>query len=336
MNAREDAVQAFVNGGWSEQIAREIVASVRAEALAERDAQTVSWLGKKAGEFGRSNRENRAASDAVARMADKLSRGAVRDDETGVSELYRLKAENNQLRAQVAEVCGQRDAWHDWADTLAYKVAPVEVLGRHGDEGKFPWDDALKLITPAAEVQRLREERHSTNEALDDAVREAAELRARVAELEAEQVELVARASRVAVSHEHFIQDHSDPGTEALAAQYELINWLARSEHHAGLPLNPVETALRVVLAELDKYDENVTPGELRAVIAKALPREDMSDRRRRIYVDGHGDGWIDQSVTSDGTHWLVQLSSMAAGGSEPALAITKRTGSLREIGRCW
>ena len=35
-----------------------------------------------------------------------------------------------------------------------------------------------------AEVQRLREERHSTNEALDDAVREAAALRARVAELE--------------------------------------------------------------------------------------------------------------------------------------------------------
>lgn len=35
MSARQEAVQAFVNGGWSEQIAREIVASVRAEAMAE-------------------------------------------------------------------------------------------------------------------------------------------------------------------------------------------------------------------------------------------------------------------------------------------------------------
>ncbi|MFJ5785398.1 hypothetical protein [Streptomyces hydrogenans] len=128
----------------------------RAEVIAERDAQIVAWLAKKAAEYGTSNRENRAKSWAVSCMADKLSRGAVRDDETGVSELYRLRAENNQLRAQVAEVCGQRDAWHDWADTLAYKVAPVEVLGRHGEEGKFPWDDALKLITPAAEVAALR------------------------------------------------------------------------------------------------------------------------------------------------------------------------------------
>jgi hypothetical protein len=37
----------------------------------------------------------------------------------------------------------------------------------------------------ATELNRLRAERHSTNEALDDAVREVAALRARVAELEA-------------------------------------------------------------------------------------------------------------------------------------------------------
>lgn len=100
------------------------------------------------------------------------------------AELARLRAERHstnealsdaaeQLRVQrdrIAEVTAQRDAWHDWADSLAYKVAPVEVLGRHGDEGRFPWDDALKLITPAAEV---------------------AALRARIAELEAERKKYV-------------------------------------------------------------------------------------------------------------------------------------------------
>jgi len=121
----------------------------RAQIIAERDAQIVAWLGKKAGEFGRSNRENRAASDAVARMADKLSRGAVRDDETGVSELYRLRAENNQLRNDITGAC----------------------LARYEEE---------------QENERLLKERHSTNEALDDVVREVAALRSRVAELEAE------------------------------------------------------------------------------------------------------------------------------------------------------
>lgn len=44
-------------------------------------------------------------------------------------------------------------------------------------------EDVPELV---AEVQRLRAERHSTNEALDDAVRELSALRARVAKLEAQ------------------------------------------------------------------------------------------------------------------------------------------------------
>lgn len=161
-------------------------------------------------------------------------------------------------------------------------------------------------------------------------------LRARVAELETKQAELAARASRVAVSHEIFIRDHSDPGSEALGAQYELINWLARSEHHSGLPLNPAENALRLILAELDQLDDEVNPKWIRQTIAEGLPREDMSDRRRRIYIDGHGDAWIDGVVENDGSMWLFQLSNMATASSEPQASVTKRTGSLHEIGRCW
>ncbi|MFB6809462.1 hypothetical protein [Streptomyces sp. NPDC056387] len=50
----------------------------RTDLVADRDAQIVEWLGKKSREYGSSNREARAKSEAVWRMADKLSRGAVR------------------------------------------------------------------------------------------------------------------------------------------------------------------------------------------------------------------------------------------------------------------
>lgn len=160
--------------------------------------------------------------------------------------------------------------------------------------------------------------------------------KARVAELEAKQAELAARASRVAVSHELFIQDHGDPGVEALGAQYELINWLARSDHHEGLPVHPIENALRIILAELNKSGAEVDPEQIRRTIAEGLPREDMSDRRRRIYIDGHGDAWIDGVVENDGSMWLFQLSNMATASSEPQASVAQRTGSLREIGRCW
>ncbi|MFD5509168.1 hypothetical protein ACFWIB_15505 [Streptomyces sp. NPDC127051] len=60
---------------------RDRIATLEAERtglVADRDAQIVEWLGKKAREYGYSNAEKRAKADAVARMADKLSRGAVR------------------------------------------------------------------------------------------------------------------------------------------------------------------------------------------------------------------------------------------------------------------
>jgi hypothetical protein len=49
----------------------------RSTLVAARDAQIIAWLGKKSREYGTSNRENRAKAEAVWRMADKLSRGAV-------------------------------------------------------------------------------------------------------------------------------------------------------------------------------------------------------------------------------------------------------------------
>ncbi|MFE6080033.1 hypothetical protein [Streptomyces virginiae] len=60
---------------------RDRVAELEAElrtVVAARDAQIVAWLGKKAREYGSSNREARDKAEAVGRMADKLRRGAVR------------------------------------------------------------------------------------------------------------------------------------------------------------------------------------------------------------------------------------------------------------------
>ncbi|WP_331763186.1 hypothetical protein OG571_47550 (plasmid) [Streptomyces sp. NBC_01369] len=50
----------------------------RIEVIAERDAQIITWLTKKAGEEGTSNKDSRTRATAIYRMADKLSRGAVR------------------------------------------------------------------------------------------------------------------------------------------------------------------------------------------------------------------------------------------------------------------
>jgi hypothetical protein len=88
------------------------------------------------------------------RSEDVMGACLARWEEEQDSARLRIAARNARQRAALLR--GQGNAWFDWADTLAYKVAPVEVLGNHGEDGKFPWSDALDLITPAAEVDALR------------------------------------------------------------------------------------------------------------------------------------------------------------------------------------
>ncbi|MFH8336925.1 hypothetical protein [Streptomyces sp. AM6-12] len=80
------------------------------------------------------------------------------------AEIRRLRAENNQLATRLAaeerahgETIDDRDHFHDMADKLAYAVAPEEVIGEHSSMN-CPWENALDLITPMAEVEKLREE----------------------------------------------------------------------------------------------------------------------------------------------------------------------------------
>lgn len=62
---------------------------------------------------------------------------------------------------------------------------------------------------------------------------------------------------------------------------------------------------------------------------------KEAKDRRRRIYIDGKGNGWIDLSV--DETTGERELTGI----TDPwkvcsADDVRSDTGSLREIGRCW
>lgn len=171
-------------------------------------------------------------------------------------------------------------------------------------------------------------------EKLEQARRIAVELENQNARLADELAELNSRSRRVATSHQHFMDEHCDPGTEALSAQYELLNYLSAQDGETELPLNLTENALRVVLALLDEWRDDVTPDEIRMAIGHALPRQDMSDRRRRIYIDGNGDAWL--SLSREGDVEYVGKLAGAFHGDDTTDTVRERTGGLREIGRCW
>lgn len=61
------------------------------------------------------------------------------------------------LDRTLSDTIRERDFADDMADKLAYAVAPVEDIGEHSSEN-CPWQNALDLVTPVAEVDRLRKE----------------------------------------------------------------------------------------------------------------------------------------------------------------------------------
>jgi hypothetical protein len=68
---------------------------------------------------------------------------------------------------------------------------------------------------------------------------------------------------------------------------------------------------------------------------AKTKVAEEVADRRRRIYIDGKGNGWIDLSVDPvTGERDLVGITDQWRIASVDK--VRTDTGDLREIGRCW
>ncbi|THA22736.1 hypothetical protein E6R18_32845 [Streptomyces sp. A1277] len=96
----------------------ELVDAYRLEVIADRDAQIIAWLEKKAREEGTSNKERRTRADAIARMADKLSRGAVRPPlSTGPDAIeYGIRVTSNGPDSEVLRYPG--DSRSDIEDRL--------------------------------------------------------------------------------------------------------------------------------------------------------------------------------------------------------------------------
>ncbi|WP_159399522.1 hypothetical protein [Streptomyces alboflavus] len=67
---------------------------------------------------------------------------------------------------------------------------------------------------------------------------------------------------------------------------------------------------------------------------ADGVRAEDSNDRRRRIYIDGTGEAWLSLSH-ENGVCYIGRLAG-ALDGDETTDSVRERTGSIREIGRCW
>lgn len=94
---------------WTLTELMERLAAYRSEVIADRDAQIIAWLEKKAREEGTSNKDSRVRATAIYRMADKLPRGAVRPPLSG--EVQRLRDRVAKPEAQAEKVtafCAQR------------------------------------------------------------------------------------------------------------------------------------------------------------------------------------------------------------------------------------
>ncbi|GGQ83394.1 hypothetical protein [Streptomyces flaveolus] len=85
MSARDEAVEMIRRicpshlsaDGYGQLLAEKFDAH-RAEVVAERDTQFVAWLLKKASEYPTDPARQEKAADAIARLASKVARGAVR------------------------------------------------------------------------------------------------------------------------------------------------------------------------------------------------------------------------------------------------------------------
>ncbi|MFH8627818.1 hypothetical protein ACH4A8_39025 [Streptomyces vietnamensis] len=158
MSAREELFRRVAGAFVDEKRANKLIDDV----IAERDAQIVAWLRKKAYEYGYSNRVKRTQADAVSCMASKLSRGAVRDTDGGMTELARLTTEVDTLQARITELETERDAHRAAYDCTC--IDPPEL-----DSGKLlhssycaslvAAEPSHQVEDPAAEWRRIEAER---------------------------------------------------------------------------------------------------------------------------------------------------------------------------------
>lgn len=101
--------------------------------------------------------------------------------------------------------------------------------------------------------------------------------------------------------------------------------------------LNAVYEVCEQAEKQANRWEHPLPAPEWVATVQQAADGErpeDPNDRRRRIYLDGNGKAWLDQSV-GNGITWVAPVA-IFPGDSEPASKIRERANGLHEIGRCW
>ncbi|MFI7890959.1 hypothetical protein ACIFUY_06800 [Streptomyces sp. CACIS-1.16CA] len=119
MSARENLLAAvsFNDAANAGHTPEELVDAYRLAVIAERDAQVIEWLTQKAREEGTSNKERRTRADVLFRMADKLSRGAVRPPlSKGSDPVIELSKTEQQFLAFALELAADQMVTRDGFD----------------------------------------------------------------------------------------------------------------------------------------------------------------------------------------------------------------------------
>ncbi|MGW2725632.1 hypothetical protein [Streptomyces sp. NPDC001492] len=135
----------------------EIAADLEDTGCGYRARRTVCRFDEEPLDNDPAHREWTAEEDWAQVQADAAYIAAMSPDVAAalVAEVRRLRAANAQLDRALSETIDDRDQAHEIADKLAYAVAPEEVIGEHSSMN-CPWTNALELITPKAEVDKMR------------------------------------------------------------------------------------------------------------------------------------------------------------------------------------
>lgn len=97
--------------------------------------------------------------------------------------------------------------------------------------------------------------------------------------------------------------------------------------------LNAVFEVCREAETQATRWEDPLPVPEWVSLVrsAAAGEREDRpEDNRRRLYLDGDGQAWVE---TSEG---YIASIEMATHEGEPVVQVRERTGEIHEIGRTW
>ncbi|MFJ5984263.1 hypothetical protein [Lentzea sp. NPDC092896] len=79
---------------------------------------------------------------------------AVWQRDEALAALEKQQAVMAKLDRDIDDELGYRDSMEEWADKLAYAVAPVEVIGEHSNANN-PWQNALEILNRSGYVPAM-------------------------------------------------------------------------------------------------------------------------------------------------------------------------------------